>query len=169
MAQGSTDIPLNEVGRDQARAAAPLLVGRGITTIISSPLTRAIATAVVASEQLDLPVTIEPELHEVSFGEKEGKPMLAQWFADWISGHDTPAGAESFAALRARCARVVNAILADYPAPILIVAHGGLFRALRANMGLAPDIRLANAIPQHCAPPRQNETSWTITPATPPA
>ncbi len=88
--------------------------------------------------------------------------MLATWFADWIAGSYTPAGAESFAALRSRCAAAINKTLAKYSPPVLFVAHGGLFRALRANMGLAPDVRLANAVPQFCLPPQPGQTAWTI-------
>jgi probable phosphoglycerate mutase len=166
LAQGNLEIPLNETGLAQARAAAPLLLNRGITTIISSPLSRARVTAEIAAEQLGLPVMFDAGLHEVEFGEQEGKPMLAQWFADWISGLYTPAGGESFLDLRKRAAGAVNRAL-TYPAPVLIVAHGALFRALRADFGLDPDVRLANAIPQFCEPPAPGLTEWTITSAEP--
>jgi len=169
LAQGRTDIPLNEAGIAQAHTAAPLLRGRGITTIVSSPLQRARATASVAAAELGLPVAFDPDLHEVSFGEMEGKPMLAQWFTDWMAGRYTPAGAESFAELRARAATVISRALTNHPAPILIVAHGALFRALRAEMGLEPDVRLANAIPQFCAPPPPGQSVWTLTPASAPS
>jgi probable phosphoglycerate mutase len=164
LAQGRIEIPLNEAGLAQARVASPLLVGRGITTIISSPIGRARATAEIASEYLGLPVTFDPDLQEVDFGEMEGKPMLAQWFQDWIEGSYTPAGAETFMALRERASEAVNRALV-HPAPVLIVAHGALFRALRADMGLEPNVRLANAIPQFCEPPAPGQTAWTVTPA----
>ncbi len=90
--------------------------------------------------------------------------MLAQWFTDWINGLYTPAGGESFLDLRKRAAGAVNRALM-HQAPVLIVAHGALFRALRADLGLDPDVRLANAIPQFCDPPPPGRTSWTITPA----
>jgi probable phosphoglycerate mutase len=166
LAQGTIEIPLNETGLAQARAAAPLLLYRGITTIISSPIGRAQATAEIVGDVLGLPIEIEPDLHEVEFGEMEGKPMLAQWFTDWIAGRVTPAGAETFMQLRARAACAVNRAL-RHQAPVLIVAHGALFRALRADMGLDPDVRLANAIPQFCEPPRAGQTAWTLTPAVP--
>jgi len=98
----------------------------------------------------------------------EGKPMLAQWFTDWVEDRYTPPGAETFASLRARAAGAVNRAL-TYPAPVLIVAHGAVFRALRADMGLEPNVRLANAIPQFCEPPKPGQTVWTLTPATDPA
>ncbi len=152
---------MNEFGLEQARLAAPLLLNRGITTIISSPLGRARATADIAATALGLPVIVHEDLHEVEFGIKEGEPMLAQWFTDWVAGLYTPEGAESFLALRERVVVAINRAL-DHPAPILVVAHGALFRALRADMGLDPNLRLANAIPQFCEPPLPGQTAWTI-------
>ncbi len=136
-------------------------MGRGITTIVCSPLQRARVTAEIAAEALGVDVIVQDDLHEVNFGAKEGQPMLAQWFTDWIAGAYTPDGAESFIELRSRAAAAVNRAL-THPAPILVVAHGALFRALRADMGLDPNLRLANAIPQFCEPPLPGQTAWTI-------
>jgi len=159
LSQGNVDIKLNAVGIAQAREAAPKLRHRGITTIIASPLSRAYDTALIAGEVLGLPVSVEEELREVSFGVKEGHPM-ADWFAHWVAGEMTPEGAESFMALRARAVRAVNRCLA-HPAPVLVVAHGALFRALRAEMGLEPNVRTPNAVPYFCEP----ASPWTLTPA----
>ena len=45
---------------------------------------------------------------------------------------------------------------------MLVVAHGALFRALRAEMGLEVDRRTPNALPLFCEP----GTPWTLTAAT---
>jgi probable phosphoglycerate mutase len=42
-----------------------------------------------------------------------------------------------------------------------VVAHGALFRALRAEMGLEPNVRTRNAWPMLCEP----GTPWTLTDA----
>jgi len=89
---------------------------------------------------------------------QEGQPM-SDWFDAWIAGHATPEGAEPFAALRARAVAAINRALA-HPAPVLVVAHGALFRALRAEMGLPPRERLPNATPTFCEP---GMPAWTLT------
>ena len=67
LAQGRVDIPLNEVGQAQAVAAAELLRGRGIRTIIASTLSRARETAEVAASVIGRKVEVDPELQEVAF------------------------------------------------------------------------------------------------------
>ena len=104
LSQGAVDIPLNETGLAQARSASLLLRGRGIRSIISSPLSRAKVTAGIASAQLGLPVQIDDGLKEVAFGVMEGKPM-SEWFQPWVDGLLTPEGAESFPTLTKRAER----------------------------------------------------------------
>jgi len=53
----------------------------------------------------------------------------------------------------------------EHPHPVLIVAHGGLFRALRAEMGLEPNVRAANGVPLLCQPPGVADQPWTLIPA----
>ena len=157
LSQGNVDIPLNPTGIAQARAAAALMRHRGVAAIVASPLSRAHDTARAVAEVLE--VEIEEGLREVSFGAQEGQPMV-QWFNDWVAGTYTPDDAESFAALRARAVAAVNRALAR-PAPVLVVAHGALFRALRAEMGLEPNVRTPNAMPFFCEP----GAPWNLLPA----
>ena len=164
LSQGNIDIPLNEVGRAQAITAARLLRNRGIRSIVSSPLSRAHDTAVVAAKEIGRDVSLEAELREVAFGEQEGKPM-GDWYDDWIAGTYLPEGAEPFAELRARAVRALNLALA-FESPVLVVAHGGLFRAVRAEMGLAPNVRTPNATPFFCEPGRGEADPWVLTAAT---
>ncbi len=159
--QGNVDIPLNEVGRAQAENAAGLMVNRGIRSIVASPLSRAHDTARATAGRLGLGITLDDGLREVSFGAQEGQPM-AGWFDDWVAGAFTPADAEPFADLRMRAVQAVNRALAQ-EAPVLVVAHGALFRALRAEMGLPPNIRTPNAVPFFCEPGAAG-APWTLTP-----
>ena len=157
--QGNVDIPLNPVGIAQAHASAVQLQGRGIRSVVSSPLSRALHTAQAFAEPAGLPVETDDGLREVSFGVQEGQPM-ADWFDDWVEGRFTPEGAEPFTALQARAVAAINRAL-ERPAPVLVVAHGALFRSLRAAMGLPANIRTPNAVPMLCQP----GNPWTLTPA----
>ena len=171
LSQGNIDVPLNEVGLAQARTAAGLLRTRGIRSIVASPLSRAYDTARIVAGAAGLEVEVEEGLREVSFGSQEGQPM-GGWFNDWIAGLMTPEGAETFADLRVRAVDAINRALAR-PAPVLVVAHGALFRALRVEMGLPPTVRLVNGMPLFCEPGTPQEASqgasqeapWTLTPA----
>lgn len=160
LSQGNVDIPLNPTGLAQARAAAGLLKGRGIASIVSSPLSRARVTAEIVAEALGLPVAIDNDLREVSFGVQEGQTM-GDWFPDWVAGRFTPEGAESFPALRNRARSAITRAL-GLPPVALVVAHGALFRALRAEMGVEPNVRTRNAVPIWCEPPRAGETAWRL-------
>ena len=163
LSQGRTDIPLNAVGLAQAKRAARTLDGSGIATVVASPLSRARVTAEIAAEALGLPVSFDDDLREVNFGEQEGQPM-GDWYDDWIAGTYTPERAESFPALLARAVSAVNRALSR-PAPVLVVAHGALFRALRLSFGLEPNVRTPNALPVRCEPPAEGGDAWTLTPA----
>ncbi len=107
---------------------------------------------------LGLPVAVITDLQEVSFGVHEGTAQGAAWFSDWVDRGITPEGGESFAELRTRAAAAVSEALTHAP-PVLVVAHGALFRALRAEMGMSPDVRTPNAMPFFCEP----GTPWTLT------
>lgn len=159
LSQGNVDIPLNPIGVAQAARAAEMLRDRGIRSIASSPLSRARDTAEAVAGALGLPVRLDDGLREVAFGVQEGQPM-AEWFDDWVDGLMVPEGAETFDALRARAVAAVNRALA-MDAPVLVVGHGALFRALRAEMGLPPNVRTPNAMPFLCEP----GDPWTLTAA----
>ena len=163
LSQGNVDIPLNAVGAAQALTAAGLLRGRGIHSIVTSPLSRAEDTAKAASAAIGRPYTLDEELRECSFGVQDGQPM-GPWMDDWCLGTFTPEGAENFMDLRARASRAVNRAL-ELESPVLVVAHGALFRALRAEMNLAPNVRTPNAMPLFCEPGKTAADPWTLTPA----
>jgi probable phosphoglycerate mutase len=160
LSQGNVDIPLNAKGVAQAAAAAQLLKHRGIRSIVTSPLSRARDTAQAVAAVLGLPVETDDGLREVAFGVQEGKPM-AEWFAQWVDGAFTPEGAESFAALRARAVAAINRATAHEPM-VLVVAHGALFRAIRAAAGMVANVRTQNAQPLLLEPPLAGEAAWRL-------
>ncbi|MEN3167596.1 histidine phosphatase family protein [Gluconobacter sp. OJB] len=166
LAQGRTDIPLNETGIAQAvRAGQALAVlfqnnQRPFDHIISSPLSRATATAIHVRDEIDrlagitLPLRIEEDLSEVCFGIHEGEAM-SDWYRDWIEAGTSLENGESFKTLTQRAVAAVNQGLASEGTP-LFVAHGALFRGLRAGMNLNVNERLANAVPIKVQPDCKN-------------
>ncbi|MDP1673379.1 MAG: histidine phosphatase family protein, partial [Burkholderiales bacterium] len=69
---GASDVPLNERGLAQARAAAARLASGGIDAIWCSPLQRARNTARCVTEVLGIEPVIVAELAERNWGELEG-------------------------------------------------------------------------------------------------
>ncbi len=131
---GRTDIPLTDVGRDQARAVAARLAYRRFALILTSPLSRAAETAEIAGfgdvAQADV------DLQEWDYGEFEGltRPEIRARVADWsIWTGPWPAG-ETPELVGERADRVIARCLApDVDGDALLVAHGHLLRVLAAR------------------------------------
>lgn len=70
--QGQSDRPLNEHGTNQAKSLAVSLAGLGITRILTSDLLRAVQTAMIIADSLQVPVQTDERLRECSFGQLEG-------------------------------------------------------------------------------------------------
>lgn len=163
LAQGRVEVALNARGMEQARAAAARLRGHRIGAVVSSPLLRARLTAEMAAEALGLALEIDEELIEAAYGDHEGRPM-AGWFDDWVAGTFDPPGSESFAALRRRVAGAIGRHAGRTADPVLLVSHGSVMRAARAEMALEPLVRTPNAVPLLCTPPVADGSAWTLTP-----
>ena len=65
LSQGAIDIPLNDNGRAQAKAAGSLLAGKGIVSIVCSPMLRTRETAIIVAAELDVAADLqfEPALY----------------------------------------------------------------------------------------------------------
>jgi probable phosphoglycerate mutase len=126
--QGATDIPLNDVGRGQARDAVANLSGHQWDTVVSSPLSRAAETANLIAEGLGLSVARHvPELTERSFGLAEGLQAGPDLEALRIPGGFQGAESEEEAAVRGLTA--LEALAEEFRGRrVLVVAHGTLLR-----------------------------------------
>jgi len=126
--QGSTDIPLNEVGRGQARDAAAVLAPYEWDAVVSSPLSRAAETADLIAEGLGLTVSRRvPELTERSFGPAEGMQAGPELEALRIPGGFKGAESEDEAASRGLAA--LEALAEEFSGQrLLVVTHGTLLR-----------------------------------------
>lgn len=85
--QGTTDIPLNERGLEQARILRNLLLPIPISRAYVSPLQRARVTASIILEDRDIPQMVESRLVEINFGDWEGTPeaeVKEKWMEDYM-------------------------------------------------------------------------------------
>ncbi|NUS35156.1 MAG: histidine phosphatase family protein [Pseudarthrobacter sp.] len=126
--QGSTDIPLNDVGRGQARDAVAVLAPYEWDAIVSSPLSRAAETADLIAEGLGLTVSRRvPELTERSFGPAEGMQAGPELDALRVPGGFKGAESEDEAADRGLAA--LEALAEEFRGQrLLVVTHGTLLR-----------------------------------------
>jgi broad specificity phosphatase PhoE len=138
--QGSTDIPLNDTGRQQARAAGAALreviETDAATVVASSDLSRAAETADIIARELgaDAPRRY-PGLRERAYGDAEGLDV-AEFQTRWGDWHRAQVpGAESWEDLRARALSALRDVVRDArrsTAPVapalVVVAHGALIR-----------------------------------------
>ncbi|OGG57171.1 MAG: hypothetical protein A3F84_04240 [Candidatus Handelsmanbacteria bacterium RIFCSPLOWO2_12_FULL_64_10] len=141
--QGQMDVPLNEVGRAQARRLADRLRGEGIEAAYSSDLIRVYETAEVALAGSRLPIHRTADLREVSFGAWQGKrwadvegefPQEVLHYRQHY-GHYAPPGGESLMALRRRSVAAFHRIIGDHRGQtVALFSHGGPCRAILAEV-----------------------------------
>jgi probable phosphoglycerate mutase len=126
--QGATDIPLNDVGRGQARDAVAVLSAYEWDAIVSSPLSRAVETADLIAAGLGLGVARRvPELAERSFGPAEG--LQAGPELDALRIPNGFRGAESEDEAAGRGLAALEALAEEFRGRrVLAVAHGTLLR-----------------------------------------
>lgn len=144
--QGTTDIPLNDYGLEQARKTAERIENwRGAFTV-SSPLKRAMQTAEVISKNKVMPID---GFSEICFGKWEGalvsdicrqdKQALDAWHLDGF--FNIPEGAEPWKSVFARVSSAVDFCLEQDEDRMIIVAHGGILRAIMVKLiGIDPHI-----------------------------
>ena len=136
--QGQLDIPLDEVGVRQARAAGTVLAALGPAAVVSSDLLRASATAEIVATTVGLPVTLDRRLREVNAGRWQGlgrAEIAAAGDGDvldaWRRGEDVPLGGAERPSDVGR--RGAEALLEHSAAldggTLVVVAHGALLRA----------------------------------------
>ena len=80
---GLTDLPLSDVGHEQARSLASELASRPLVRIVSSDRRRALATAnMIAVPHSGLRVESSSALREIDFGAWEGRSLNDLWVED---------------------------------------------------------------------------------------
>jgi len=131
--QGQTDVPLNDLGREQARAAAPALAALRPDAIVASDLRRAADTAAALAALTGLPVRADARLRERHFGQWQGLDLteVAERFPDeyarWRAGDPDPgAGIETLDDLGKRLgAAFQDAADLAVGGTVVVATHGG--------------------------------------------
>ncbi len=130
--QGQTDIPLNEVGREQAAVAARYLAALEPDAIFASDLSRAAETAGALARLTGLSVKLDADLRERHGGAWEGltdteiREQYPEAFASWV-----PPGGETAAAVADRASSALLRIADGMTGGSLAVVTGH-----GANLGL---------------------------------
>ena len=140
--QGQSDFPLNETGRRQAMQAGARFAARGLRfdRVISSPLSRAFETAVLASGKKSDEITKDGRLMEMGYGPYESLSFseLSQDVFRFLYDPEhipVPEGMEPIPALVARLGDFLRELAADEREEhVLVVCHGVAIRAIMRNL-----------------------------------
>jgi probable phosphoglycerate mutase len=145
--QGQGDPPLSRLGERQAEALAEKLAIRGVHTLISSDLARAVQTAAIAGRRLGLAPRLEPRLRERDVGAWSGlahseiERQFAHEFARLKAGDPDlrPGGGESAWELESRVRAAFAEIKARPGAEgIAVITHLGVIRVLEPHVLVEP-------------------------------
>ena len=126
---GSSDTPLNDIGKEQAKGLAALLAKEKIKAIYSSPLQRAVVTAKEIADLHNVSIEISHSLREIEAGELEGilSSDLGKRFSDFLFDSDKTMkipGGESLPEVQERGWGLINRLSAEYDeCTIVLVSH----------------------------------------------
>jgi probable phosphoglycerate mutase len=157
--QGHADVPLNDLGRQQAAAAAPLLAALHPDAIVSSDLRRAADTAAALAALTGLPVRTDPRLRERYYGHWQGLTIaeVAERYpveyARWRAGEQAPGcEIESLDDVGKRVGEALQDAADLVPGGTVVVAtHGGAARQSCGQLlGWGPEILRSVGPLQNC-------------------
>jgi probable phosphoglycerate mutase len=144
----SANPPLNDEGREQARATGEWLAPLSGTfdALVSSPVRRTRETAEILAELLDLEIEEEPGIAEMEFGTWDGMSFtevhekypdeISSWLGDLESA---PHGGESFRAVEKRVLEGRDRIVSSYAGQTVVaVSHVTPIKTLVADALGAP-------------------------------
>jgi broad specificity phosphatase PhoE len=136
---GRTDVPLTDVGREQARSLAGCLTAWSFAKVLSSPLGRAMDTCRLAG--YGGAAEIRDDLMEWDYGDYEGRTTAAirAERPGWNLWSDGVPGGETVEQVGERADRVI-AELGSVAGSVALFAHGHLLSVLAARwLGLEPE------------------------------
>ncbi|MFJ8649405.1 histidine phosphatase family protein [Streptomyces sp. NPDC093546] len=153
---GRTDVPLTELGHQQAATLAAWAAGQRLDAVLCSPLSRARLTAEPAATALGLTPRVDERLYEVDFGRGDGltRAEMAEEFPDALAAfladpvaHHLPGG-EDPAAAADRAIDCLEEAARELPdGRVLVVAHSTLVRLVLCKLLGIPLSRYRQVFP----------------------
>ena len=144
--QGHADLPLSEIGRQQAERVGAYFAERSIAALYTSHLARSLQTALAIAQTTGVTPTIEPALSEIRFGAWEGltaEEINVAYHGAYQRWRASPSqvtipGAESLDRFRDRVRTIVRRIFTTHDeGEVVIVSHGGVIASLFADWLIA--------------------------------
>ncbi len=145
--QGHADMPLSEMGRQQARLLARRLANWKINHIYASDLLRATETADILGESLGIRPVADPVWRERGLGDAEGltaEEIAARFPEIWAARASGPManipGSEAMELVVERSIAGCEGLLSRHPGEtVAVVSHGGMIlTTLVRLLGLPP-------------------------------
>ncbi|MFD2922664.1 histidine phosphatase family protein [Halobacillus naozhouensis] len=135
-AQGNSDIPLDQEGRQDAYKLAGRLDDEEWDVIYSSPLKRAKQTAEIIAKRLSIQeILIDHRIREASGGQIEGtieEERIEKWGVNW---RDLDLGIEKQPSIFERGKSFVKDVVINHPNKrVLIVSHGAFIGHLVSGL-----------------------------------
>ena len=134
---GATDVPLTQLGRDQAFELGEKIkteTSVKIDEILCSPLGRTVETAKIISDLTGIPYRTEERLTEQALGRYEGAPRDSEEFArDRHHFVDSMDGGETTIHVVQRIYNLLDEVKAESDKKTyLLVGHSGIFRVFES-------------------------------------
>lgn len=152
--QGWTDVPINDLGREQARELAHAVGGLGFLRIYSSPLRRALECAQIVARQLGLdPPHCLDGLKERNFGVIQGVPKselaeLNPILLQQILKRNPASDFEDGETMDEFADRVLTAVESLGPANpgqrVLVITHGWVMDVITRHINHLPRSAMLN-------------------------
>lgn len=156
------DYSLTPRGVLQAQQSAAFFQTQAIDAIYTSPLKRAVETAAIVGDALNLPVTRIEALREINVGELEGADDLsAAWelhndvMQSWFDGDAErrfPGGESQSELIQRMRSALQQAVRGRDGQCIIFAAHGGIFRLTIETLCPTSDLSMVRGVAtQNCA------------------
>lgn len=159
--RGKRDVALSQRGQQQMRASVSRIEAPW-TCVVTSPLQRCTVIAQDIASQRNIPILVEKDFEEIDFGDWDGEnmddvwkaqqPLVEQWFADPVAF--PPPNGERADVFSQRVVAAMDAHIAHLSVShshLLVVAHGGVVRALVAHCLSIPLQKIGQlAVPYAC-------------------